>query len=87
MCNVYRMAAERIVNKKDWFACIAIKGSANILNKDPKPYIYKLEVMFKPSEVCVAWYSYEDENEFGFNTEKGRLGRTLMLLFMAEMEK
>jgi hypothetical protein len=79
----YLKAAELIAKKKESYICSALSA----VQKDPS----LLNELFRPHKAEHTWYSYTENNrheiEFHCATEKGRLGRTLVLLLLDEIEK
>lgn len=86
--KIFREAAELIADGKEDFACHAVDSAAEIYGFEDGPK-YLLEAWFKPSNSCVAFYSYDENGDpepyFRAGSEKGKLGRAIMLDLMAEM--
>lgn len=81
--SVYLKAAR---NDYYRFACNAIeKSGGNDLD------IKRMERYFRPDDSSLIWYSKHKDGtndlEFDYYTDLGNLGRSLMLLFMHEIER
>jgi len=96
--KVYKEAAEKIDNGSEVFACVAVAKTADYPDTFCCPYARELRRIFKPGKSPIFWYDdmYDYVNtcrvvrrdkEFNRNSKLGRLGRSLMLLFMYEIVK
>lgn len=89
----YYIAAENLSNGFHGLACVAVyrvRHEYDFGAFDPDyVYVKLLEAWFKPTQVSGSWYAHTEngENDWAFSpfTEQGRLGRSLMLLFMHEI--
>lgn len=98
--KIYRLAAERVCNGSfACLAVTMIEAEVNktpVASDQHSEYVRELEKLFKPNNIDGAWYSKPEylagtwnptaePDEFDSGTKLGKLGRSLMLLFMAEI--
>lgn len=87
--KIFREAAMSIEDSIDEFACLAIERAALFDYQTYSPHKELLCCWFKPVGSCYAFYSYDENGDqepyFRAGSEKGKLGRAIMLDLMAEM--
>lgn len=85
--EVYTKAAKIVANRakgRSWFACWAISKAANNSNPAYSDADLDFKYWFGPGK-REAWFTTQQDQ--GYESEYGRMVRSIALLFMAEIAK